>query len=184
MPAVHAWTRRQRALIVGSIVLALASFGALIYAYERYYRGPGEELLYGRWAATDFISEGTIYFRFRSNQTFSVGGDFEDEFGPWASGRWYAGGSLIFLRFSGDDFAGIRPVVLRIVDIQNDELRVRLNGEKTIYTFRRSIPHAADASNQAMQRTAGRTAFQLPMTSAFNPKRRSPSPAVADLVSR
>jgi hypothetical protein len=162
MPPAHAWTRRQRALIVVSIVLALASFGALIYAYERYHRGPGEELLYGRWAATDFISEGAIYFRFRSNQTFSVGGDFEDEFGPWDSGRWYAGGSLIFLRFSGDDFAGSRPVVLRIVDIQDDELRVRLNGKKKIYTFRRSIPHAADASNQSLQLTAGRSVAPLP----------------------
>src|ERR1700712_4454992 len=33
-----------------------------------------------------------------------------------------------------------------------------------------------------MQRTAGRSAFQLPMTSTFNLQR--PSPAVTDLVSR
>jgi len=38
--------------------------------------------------------------------------------------------------------------------------------------------------NQAMQRTAGRSAFQLSMTSTFNPQPRSLSPAVADLVSR
>jgi hypothetical protein len=40
------------------------------------------------------------------------------------------------------------------------------------------------SSNQAMQRTAGRAAFPLPMNSTFNPQPRSPSPAVADLVSR
>ena len=39
-------------------------------------------------------------------------------------------------------------------------------------------------SNQAMQRTAGRSAFPLSMTSTFNLQPRAPSPAVADLVSR
>ena len=39
-------------------------------------------------------------------------------------------------------------------------------------------------SNQAMQRTAGRSAFPLPMTSTFNQQQRPPSPAVADLRSR
>jgi hypothetical protein len=38
--------------------------------------------------------------------------------------------------------------------------------------------------NQAMQRTAGRSAFTLSMTSVFNRQPRAPSPAVADLVSR
>ena len=38
--------------------------------------------------------------------------------------------------------------------------------------------------NQAMQRTAGRSAFPLSMTSTINPQPRAPSPAVADLGSR
>jgi hypothetical protein len=38
--------------------------------------------------------------------------------------------------------------------------------------------------NQAIQRTAGRSAFSLSMTSPFNLQRRALSPAVADLVSR
>jgi membrane protease YdiL (CAAX protease family) len=38
--------------------------------------------------------------------------------------------------------------------------------------------------NQAMQRTAGRSAFPLSMTSTFNPQPRALSPAVADLGSR
>jgi hypothetical protein len=37
-------------------------------------------------------------------------------------------------------------------------------------------------SNHAMQRTAGRSAFPLSMTSTFNQQRRALSPAVADLV--
>jgi hypothetical protein len=39
-------------------------------------------------------------------------------------------------------------------------------------------------SNQSMQRTAGRAAFPLSMTSTFNQQRRALSPAVADLESR
>ena len=39
-------------------------------------------------------------------------------------------------------------------------------------------------SNQALQRTAGRSAFLLSMTSTFNQQPHAPSPAVADLVSR
>jgi hypothetical protein len=39
-------------------------------------------------------------------------------------------------------------------------------------------------SNQAMQRTAGRSAFSLSMTSTFNLQRSALSPAVTDLVSR
>ena len=38
--------------------------------------------------------------------------------------------------------------------------------------------------NQAMQRTAGRSAFPLSMTSTFNQQPHAPSPAVADLGSR
>lgn len=43
---------------------------------------------------------------------------------------------------------------------------------------------SGEPSNQAMQRTAGRSAFSLSMTSTFNLQRHSPSPAVADLGSR
>ena len=41
-----------------------------------------------------------------------------------------------------------------------------------------------ETPNQAIQRTAGRAAFPLSMTSTFNLQRRALSPAVADLVSR
>ena len=42
----------------------------------------------------------------------------------------------------------------------------------------------SERPNQAMQRTAGRSAFSSSMTSSFNPQPHAPSPAVADLVSR
>ena len=41
--------------------------------------------------------------------------------------------------------------------------------------------HTPNASNQAMQRTAGRSAFQLSMIYTFNLQPHAPSPAVADL---
>ena len=53
-------------------------------------------------------------------------------------------------------------------------------------SFRRSLEdwRRLRRPNQAMQRTAGRSAFPLPMTSTFNPQRHTPPPAVADLGSR
>ena len=49
---------------------------------------------------------------------------------------------------------------------------------------RDSFPEEAVRSNQSMQRTAGRSACPLSMTSTFSLQRRVPSPAVADLGSR
>lgn len=46
------------------------------------------------------------------------------------------------------------------------------------------LAHTAEASNQAMQRTVGRFAFPLSMTSTSNQQPPAPSPAVADLGSR
>ena len=43
---------------------------------------------------------------------------------------------------------------------------------------------ATQRSNQAMQRTVGRAALKLSMTSTFNRQPNTPSPAVADLGSR
>ena len=49
---------------------------------------------------------------------------------------------------------------------------------------RTKATETAQKPNQAMQRTAGRSAFPLPMTSTFDLQPHAPSPAVADLVSR
>ena len=48
--------------------------------------------------------------------------------------------------------------------------------------MRRHYSNSPQPPNQAMQRTAGRAAFPLSVTSTFNPQPRSPSPAVADLI--
>ena len=152
----HVWTRRQKWLITTAAALAFAALATTICVYERYYRGPGEEILYGTWEAVDFLDGETIYFRFKPDQTFTAGGLSQGEFSPFSDGRWYAGGPNIYIRFSADDIgAAMRVVVLHIVDVQPSEVHVRLLRNGQIYTFRRVTLKSPSASNQALQPTAG-----------------------------
>jgi hypothetical protein len=129
----------------------VAAFTTSVCIYERYYRGPGEDILYGDWEAIDFLGD-TIYFRFRPDQTFTAGGLFEGEFNPFADGRWYAGGPNIYIRFSADDIrAPQRIIVLHIVDIQPHEVHVRLLRDGQVYTFRRATLKSTSASNQSVE---------------------------------
>ena len=148
----HAWSRKQKWLIVASAALGLAALGAMNYGYQRYYRGPGEEAFYGTWEATDFLDH-TVYFRFEPDQTFAIGNTFQGEFSPFIAGRWYAGGSFLYLRFSAEDMGPSRPWLFRIVDIQQHELHLRL--WRQLYIFRRATIDTRNASNHARQRTAG-----------------------------
>jgi hypothetical protein len=63
-------------------------------------------------------------------------------------------------------------------------VRWRLPNAHSATALARSIEMHRSRPNQAMQRTVGRSAFPLSMTSTFNPQPHAPSPAVADLVSR
>jgi hypothetical protein len=160
LPRSHAWTRRQKWLIVAAAALVVVAVSAAVGVYERYYRGPSEEILYGTWEAVDFLDGETIYFHFRPDQTFTAGGLSEREFNPFANGRWYAGGPNIYIRFSADEMRRpTRVIVFHIVDIQRNELHVRLLSDGLVYTFRRSTLKVASASNHAMERTATRRAI-------------------------
>ena len=164
LPRTHAWSRTQKWLVISAAALGIAALGTSVFVYERYYRGPGEDILYGDWEAIDFLAGDTIYFRFRPDQTFTAGGLFEGEFNPFADGRWYAGGPNIYIRFSADDIrAPQRVIVLHIVDIQPSEVHLRLTRNGQVYTFRRATLKSTSASNQAMQRTATRRAITFPM---------------------
>ena len=139
MPHSHAWTRTQKWLIITAAALGIAAFTTGICAYERYYRGPGEDILYGTWEAVDFPDGDSTYFELRSDQTFSAGGLYEDELNPFAGGRWYAGGPNLYIRFSADDMGtATRVIVFHIVDIQPNVVRVRLVRDGQVYTFRRA----------------------------------------------
>jgi hypothetical protein len=147
----------QKWTVLTATALGIAALSTAVFVYERYYRGPGEDILYGDWEAVDFLAEDTIYFRFRPDQTFTAGGLFEGEFNPFSDGRWYAGGPNIYMRFSADDIrAPQRVIVFQIVDIQPNEIHVRLVRDGQVYTFRRATLKSAPASNQSLQPTTDR----------------------------
>jgi hypothetical protein len=165
-PFTRVWTRRQKGLIVGSAVLALALSAALIYGYERYYRGPSEGAFFGIWeTASD--PDSLIYYEFRPDQTFSVSlSPAMDEESIFGTGRWYAGGPNIYIRFSADEIGeGTRPQVWHIVDIQPNEFRVRFFTHDEGQVYKRVRPAERPASNQTMQRTTGSLEFSPSMKS-------------------
>ena len=71
-PFTRVWTRRQKILVVASGLFVIVLSAALLYGYERYYRGRGEEMLYGTWkggligteAKTGLSSAPIIRFRY------------------------------------------------------------------------------------------------------------------------
>ena len=99
-PRSHAWTRRQKRLIVSSAAVAVAAFGALVYGYERYYRGPDDSFFVGTWRGTIDYNVGDIpaAFRFKPDHTF------EGESQP--SGKWHGAGEFLYLRQELDDASG------------------------------------------------------------------------------
>ena len=168
-PFTRVWTRRQKGLIVGLAVLALALSAVLIYGYERYYRGPSQGAFFGIWeTASD--PDSLIYYEFRPDQTFSVSlSPAMDEESIFGTGRWYAGGPNIYIRFSADEIGeGTRPQVWHIVDIQPNEFRVRFFTRDEVQVYKRIHRAVAPASNQTMQRTAGGFGSSLAMN--FHPQ--------------
>jgi hypothetical protein len=161
IPRSHALTATQKWLVVGAVILGAAVLSTLIYTYERYYRGLGESALYGTWQVPDVWFDDPVYLQLNPGQTFSMGGVFEGKLNPLATGKWYAGGPNIYLRFSADVMGERRPLILHIADIQADEFRVRTRRDGEVLIFRRAHLDSASASNQAMQRTADRRGERL-----------------------
>ena len=146
LPRSHAWTARQRRLIVFAVVLAFASISALIYGYECYYRGPSESAFLGTWRFDD-----QYYVEFTSDHDFSI---FERAGEPdtmIVKGRWYAGGKLLYLRFPPRFCADGRLLeVWHIDNISPEELRVRYRRDGMTHVFKRVDPFAAPTTDQAM----------------------------------
>ena len=186
MPRSHAWTQRRKWLIVVASAVALVVAGFGVYIYERYYRGPSEELLVGTWE----IRKGMIwdppdYTEFRADHTFWSYAVLKDgQVYRRRFGRWHAAGKNIYFRYDEAFPWGGHLLIWHIVDISDDELRIFTNQMSDMDTYKRVHLPTPKASNQAMQRTAGRPAFPLSMTSTFNQQPRAISPVVADLVSR
>jgi hypothetical protein len=104
LPHSHAWTRRQRWLIAGAIVAGLVAFSALVYTYERYYRGPDDSFFIGTWRGEfPSLGENRMGFCFKPDHTYEEVIPFGDTELVGPTGRWYAGGDFIYLRVPRDD---------------------------------------------------------------------------------
>jgi len=149
-PRSHAWSRRQRWLIIGSAVVTLAALGAFVYGYERYYRGPSESIFFGAWETT--LEDSTFYYEFKPDHTFLVfNSPAMDEESFLLRGRWYAGGPNMYVRFEDEHWDGRRPEVWHLVDIQPDVFRIRFFSDSAIHIYTRVHRVAAPASNHAME---------------------------------
>lgn len=128
IPRTSAWTLRQRRLIIAGVLFAFVLFGALIYGYERYHRGPSESVLYGTWQDTTPAMDTVSYFQFRPDHTLLFLVDGLGDLRVMAKGRWYAGGEKIYfwVRFPDSEDPSPHLVVWHIEDIQPNEMSVRL----------------------------------------------------------
>src|SRR5713101_2123311 len=113
-PQSHAWTQRQRWIIAAAVTLAIVALGIFVYSYERFYRGPSQSALLGTWQDTTSAMDSETYYRFKPDGTFDllIGG--MGELFVAATGKWYAGGSNIYLRFADETMEGQRPLIMHI----------------------------------------------------------------------
>jgi hypothetical protein len=106
-PQSRAWTRRQRLLIAGAVIASLVAFAALVYSYERYYRGPDDSFFVGTWRGElGCLGENRVGYRFKPDHTYE-GRDMLGESESWyQAGKWFAGGDVLYLRARYDDASG------------------------------------------------------------------------------
>lgn len=122
-PFTRIWTRRQKGLIVGCGVCALAAFGALIYGYERYYRSPGQEILYGTWHNGDCVDctdDLTLY----ADHSFIWSGFGLGRYWIDVTGKWYADFNRLLLFPDRRDVDEPAFGVIRLAGVTDQELRI------------------------------------------------------------
>jgi len=154
-PRSQSWTRAQRWLITGVALVGLISFGALIYSYERYHRGPSDNVFFGTWLL-EGCYDCTMFIAFQPNHDVIGFEDYAaDENHVDYRGRWYAGGEQLIIHY--DDGGEARLIVMKIQEITPELIRVRWDGQDRRLT--RSSRSPPQASNHAMERTATRRGF-------------------------
>jgi hypothetical protein len=128
--------------MIGAGVITLMCFGVLVYIYELHCRGPSESAFFGLWETDGYMSDDPCYYiEFKADQTLSISvSPTMNEEQVLMRGRWYAGGSNIYVRvptyWSNE---GNRPLVFQIIDITPDEFRV-LFRDSYVQVFRRVHP--------------------------------------------
>jgi hypothetical protein len=150
-------------LITGGVLVGLILFGALIYRYERYHRGPTEAVFFGTWVI-EGCYDCTSLITFQPNHEVIKFEDYWEENHLQYRGRWYAGGRQLIIHYNhgGDS----RLIVMQIQEITPQSIRVLWDGRETRLT--RSPRSPPQASNQAMERTATRRAFMFPLAWALS----------------
>lgn len=132
------WTPLQKVLLTVAGILALGAFGTLVYNYEHYHRAPSESVFFGTWEMTFAGSDNPHYLRLRRDQTFQMASSpaIEDR-SVFLRGRWYAGGSNMYVRFNADSWgSATRPEIWAIKDISQNKFSVRFpNGG--VYEYER-----------------------------------------------
>ena|SRR5438874_12207497 len=160
LPRTHAWTPLQKWLIFTSIVVVVAAFSIAVYSYERYYRGPSDDVLVGTWRFPP-LGGGDTYFRLNADHTFRVFSDEVPEKDSPLKGTWFGGGAFVYFIqpvFDRDGFPTDHPLYIwRLEGMSPNELHIRLNPDGVPQQVRRVSADSPNASNQALQPTAGRS---------------------------
>ena len=165
MPRSHAWTPLQKWLIVLGALIAAASCAAVIYQYERHFRGPTDAAFVGTWE--EFIHDpwvppvaGGSYTSFKPDHTYerfimvSRPGGFDEPF-ILESGAWYAGGDFIYLRLPWDQASSTALLPRRIDAISPTQIDLHWGPQTQV--LKRLGSNPPNASNQSLQPTAGRS---------------------------
>jgi hypothetical protein len=139
LPRSHSWTPLQKWLILGGLIGVMVVFSGFVYVYERHYRGPTDNVLFGTWQRCEdlFGVHGCSYYRLDSDHTFRV----SDELGnDYERGIWYAGGDFLYFRRPFHDAGGnvVAPLdVWRLEAISSTQLSIRDDFDARVHTLNR-----------------------------------------------
>jgi hypothetical protein len=152
----HVWTRLQKGLIVGASIALIALCAGGVYIYERFYRGPTEDVFFGTWLI-EGCYDCTSLITFQPNHDVIKFEDYLESNQLQYRGRWYAGGRQLIIHRHDDTDSPL--IVMQIQEITPQSIRVLWDGRERRLT--RSTRTPPQASNQAMERTADRFALHF-----------------------
>ena len=101
LPYSKGRTKAQKWLILCSAVVSIVLVSAAVFYYEHHHRLPSESIFFGTWKMSLEGDEDKFY-RFNPDQTFSLQNGPNETVGQIISGKWYAGGSNLYLRYNPD----------------------------------------------------------------------------------
>jgi hypothetical protein len=127
--------------------------GALILHFERFGRGPSDQVFVGTWQVghPDTSGESYWHYSFRSDHTYEMFFTISPGDHPFVgeTGTWFAGGEFIYLRSPSEDlsYSPVRP--FHIDALSADEARLHHGRQQLL--LRRLAGNSPSASNHAME---------------------------------